>query len=122
MKLSIGNMLCVTPTPRQNPVLSTGSSWRTTGLGGPGWGSAPHPSVQRFDHTFGSPLRPPPRPDEGLSWAETEDDSDGWGRALKGLALVVAIGVAGAALAAGLFVAGRFLVHEVFNYFGTTGL
>ena len=89
---------------------------------GPGWGSAPHPSVQRFDHTFGSPLRPPPRPDEGLSWAEAEEDSDGWERALKGLALVVAIGVAGAALAAGLFVAGRFLVHEVSNYFGTTGL
>ena len=89
---------------------------------GPGWGSATHPSVQRFDHTFGSPLQLPPRPDEGLAWVEAEDGSDGWERALKGVALVVAIGLAGAALAAGLFMAGRFLVHEVVSYFGTTGL
>src|SRR5215470_17201343 len=28
-KLSITKLLCVTPTPRQNPVFKTGSSWRT---------------------------------------------------------------------------------------------
>src|SRR5467141_2311751 len=29
MKLSITKLLCVTPTPRQNPVFKAGSSWRT---------------------------------------------------------------------------------------------
>jgi hypothetical protein len=88
---------------------------------GPAWGARTSPSGSGFDRPFGSPLRPPPRPDEGLSWVDGEEAADGWERALKGVALVLAIGAAGGALAAGLYLAGKFLFHQVVSYFAFVG-
>jgi len=72
-----------------------------------------------FDRTLPWAVRPPPRPDEGVEWTEGEEPANGWDRALKGLGLVVAVGVAAGVLAVGLYAAGNYLVHQVLSYFGS---
>jgi hypothetical protein len=86
---------------------------------GPAWvGDMARPGAG-FDRLHLPPsLRPPPRPDEGVRWIETEDGHDGWSRALTGLLLVVAVAIAAAALATGIYMAGKFLFRELISHFG----
>jgi hypothetical protein len=90
--------------------------WRLS----PGWAAGGSRPGTGFDGVhLPRPLRAPPRPDEGVQWTESDEQAGGLDRALTGLLLVVAIGIAAAALAAGLFVAGKYLFHEMINYVGT---
>ena len=64
-----------------------------------------------------SSMRLPPRRDEGVQWIESDEEHDGWNRALTGLLLVVAVVIAAAALATGIYMAGKFLFHEAISHF-----
>jgi hypothetical protein len=90
---------------------------------GPSWaGGAVSPGAG-FDRLhLPSSWRIPPRPDEGVQWTEADaEHTDGWSRALAGLLLVVAVAVAAAALATGVYMAGKYLFHVVIDYFGKGG-
>jgi hypothetical protein len=86
---------------------------------GPGWAGGVALPGAGFDRPhLPSSMRPPARPDEGVGWSEYEYERDGWSRALTGLLLVVSVVIAAALLATGIFMAGKFLFHEVISHFG----
>jgi hypothetical protein len=86
---------------------------------GPGWaGDVARPGAGFDGLSLPSSVRTPPRPDEGVQWIDSEEERDGWSRALTGLLLVLAVAVAAAALATGIYMAGKFLFHEVIKYVG----